>query len=207
MRAQTIFNLALLAYPRDFRREFGGEMAQVFRDSYRAAKQTGSALGSARLGLATGIDLALTIPKEHWENLGRNQLMNNIRKDAVAIIGALMIIVVAFLLLGYGRRNEVPAILMFGAALDALVTSGVIGNLIIFLLVKLTRFDPLRVALWTLLAVHGVLLAVALALGSQVDPRFAPGRLIIGYLISFLFWFGLHWAWSKTKPQLAVSSD
>ena len=37
-----VYALLLLAYPPEFRREFGGQMLQVFRDSYRAEARNGS---------------------------------------------------------------------------------------------------------------------------------------------------------------------
>ena len=82
--------------------------------------------------------------------------MSNLRRDLVAVSGCVAIIVVAAFLLSYGRKHEVASILTFGYALDALVTTGVIGNFIIFLLLKTTRFNQLPVAFWTLLIVHTV---------------------------------------------------
>ena len=134
--------------------------------------------------------------------------MNNLRKDALALLGCVGIIVLAFLLLGYGRKHEVASILLFGYALDALVTAGIVGNLIVFLLVKTTRLNPLRTALWTLLIVNGALLLVTAIIGSRVGGQFRFGSVIVGYLVSFAFWFSLHWIWAKSKSnaQLAVSS-
>jgi len=95
---------------------------------------------------------------------------------------------------------------MFSYALDALVTAGVLGNLIVFVLVKTTKFNPLRIALWTLLATHGALLLVAVLIGNRVDPQFRLGSVLLGYVVSFLFWFALHWVWSKGSEKVTVSS-
>ena len=161
-----LYGFLLLAYPLSFRREYAPHMAQVFRDCYRGEKINRGLPGVCRLILRTLLDLARTAPKEHLENLGKdNSVMNTLRKDALALIGCLGIIVVAFCLLSYGRKHEVPSILIFGYALDALVTAGIVGNLIVFVLVKTTRLNPLRTALWTLLIVNGVLLLVTVIIG------------------------------------------
>jgi hypothetical protein len=208
LRSQKFFRLILLAYPREFRREFGPDMTQVFRDCYRAEEKNSGPLGVWRLWVHTLFDLVRTAPKEHLEKLRKDSsVMNNLRKDAVALLGCIGIIVIAFLLLSYGRKHGVPSILVFGFALDALVTAGIVGNLIIFLVVKTTRLNPLRTALCTLLVVNVVLALVSALIGSRVDPQFRLGSLLIGYVVSFLFWFSLHWIWAKTSGQLAVSGE
>ena len=132
--------------------------------------------------------------------------MNNLRRDALALLGCIAIIAVAFLLLSYGRKHEVSSILVFGYALDALVTAGVVGNLIVFLMVKITRLNPLKIALWIFLVVNAVPVIVLAIVGGRIDPQFRLGPILIGYLVSFLFWFGVHWAWawaqrkSSTQP-------
>ena len=133
--------------------------------------------------------------------------METLRRDALALIGSLGIIVIAFLLLSYGRKHAVPAIIVFGYALDAIVTAGILGNTIVFLLVKTTKLNPLRTALWTFMIICAapvLLLAITVGRG---DPQFRLGSVVIGYVVSFLFWFTLHWMWAKTKGQLAVSSE
>ena len=131
--------------------------------------------------------------------------MNNLRRDGMALLGCIGIIVIALLLLSYGRRNEVSSILIFAYALDALVTAGVIGNLVIFLLLKTTKLNPLRTALWTFLIVNGLLLIVTVLIGGRVDPQFRLGGVLVGYIVSFLFWFGLHWAWAKSRGPVTAS--
>ena len=132
--------------------------------------------------------------------------MTNLQRNALALGSCLAIVVIAFLLLSYGRSHEVPSILFFGRALDALVTAGILGNLIIFLL-KITKLNPVKTALWTTLAVNAILLILAVVIASRVDPSFKLGSVVAAYVVSCAFWFGLHWAWSKTNPQLGVSSD
>lgn len=205
LRAQRLFRFILLAYPRDFRREFGADMAQVFRDCYRAKEKDRRPFGIWGLWLRTLLDVVRTAPKEHLDNLGKDRsVMNNLRKDIVALLGCLGIVIGAFFLLSYGRRHEVSSILIFGKALDAIVATGIVGNLIVFLLAKTTRLNPLRTAFWAFLMVNVVLALVSALIGSRVDPQFRLGSLLIGYVVSFLFWFGLHLMWAKSSGQLAV---
>ena len=204
-----VYRFLLLAYPVSFRREYAPDMAQVFRDCYRVEKINRGLPGVCRLIVRTLLDLMRTAPREQLENLGKdNSVMNNLRKDALALLACIGIIVIAFLLLSYGREHEVSSILLFGYALDALVTAGIAGNLIVFLFVKTTRLNPLRTALWTLLIVNGMLLLVTVIIGSRVGGQFRFGSVVVGYLVSFAFWFSLHWIWAKWKSdrQLAVSS-
>lgn len=205
--SQRIFRLMLVAYPPEFRREYGPHMVQVFRDCYRAERQAESRLGIGRLWVHTLIDLIRTAPSEHWDNLRKdNWIMNKLRKNGIAILATLGIIVVAFFLSSYGRKNEVSWILTLGYVLDALVTAGVVGNLIAFLLILTTRFNPLRIALWTVLVVNGLLLFISVVVGSRVDPNFKLAPVFVGYVVSFIFWFGLHWMWAQRQSSLPAAT-
>lgn len=200
--SKRIFRLMLSGYPRQFRREFGPDMVQVFNDCYRAAKRDNRTLAIPRLWIQVSVDALKTVPSEHWDNFQRDDsAMNKFLKDAIAAIGCLAIIAVAFVLLSYGRKNEVSAILMFGSALDALVTVGIIGNVIIFLLVKARHLAAFRTAVWTFAIASGALLLVATIVGSRVDPQFSFGKILIGYVVSFVVWVTLHWVWSQLKTS------
>jgi hypothetical protein len=171
-------------------------MLQTFRDCCRveAGRRT-----LPRFWLRTLVDLVSTAARERADSSGREGVfMNNTRRDAMALLACAGIIVVAILLLSYGRRNGVSSILTFGYVLDALVTTGVAGNLIVFLLVKTTKLNPLRIALGTFAAVHAVLLLFLALVAGPNDPRFNLSSVVVGYVVSFLFWVGLHWAWWKT---------
>src|SRR6266481_5349613 len=94
--SHRVYAWLLLAYPAEFRREYGPQMAQLFRDYYRTEKRHGSRLGLSQLWLRTLLDVAETAPKEHLENLGKeNSTMNNLRRDAVALLGCIGIILVS----------------------------------------------------------------------------------------------------------------
>jgi len=195
----TIYSILLLAYPREFRREYGAQMVLLLLDCQRDAR-TSSA--RRRLWLRTLFDLVRTAPREHLNHFREeNNFMRKLHTDLVAIGGCVLLIVGALLLLNYGRSHQVPSILLFGHVLDAFVFTGLVGNLVVFLLVKLTSFRPLRVALWTFLIVT-VVPALAITLIAGSDPTFNAPRVVVGYAVSFLFWYGLHWLWSnKLKPS------
>jgi hypothetical protein len=205
-KAERFFRVLLLAYPREFRSEYEGEMLTVFRDCYRG--EEGQLLGVCRLWGRLLLDLVQSAPKEHLENLEKeNFLMKDLRKDAFAFIGCTSIIVLAFVLLTYGRKHEVSSILVFGYVLDALVSTGVVGNLIVFLLVKTTAFNPLRIALWTFLTVNAVPAIVLAIIGSRLSPAFRPVATIIGYAVSFLFWVGIHWLWAQRQNSQRLAAS
>src|ERR1700752_2321237 len=170
--SKQLFQFMLLAYSRGFRFEYGTEMTQVFCDCYRDSNSRGLAT-VLELWLRVILDVIRTAPLERWETFRKGETMKNVKRDAIGLFACLAIIVVAFLLLGYGRKHEVGSILMFGHALDAIVTAGVIGNLIIFALMMATRLSTFRTALWSLLIVNGALLLIATLIGSRVDPAFS----------------------------------
>jgi hypothetical protein len=198
--AEKLFVLMLLAYPRQFRREYGPLMTQHFRDCYRTDEHW-----PPSFWLSTVLDLLAAAPREHLETLRtENSSMTNLQRNLLALGTSLVTIVAAFFLLTYGRSHEVSSILFFGKTLDALVTAGILGNLIIFLL-RLTRLDQLKTAFWVMLTVNSILLILAWLIGSRVDRTFSLGSIAVAQVVSFLFWFGLHWAWSKTKTQAPAS--
>ena len=202
-----IYDLLLHAYPAQFRQAYAVPMSQLFRDCYRVEKQRGNFAPLAGLWVRTLLDVAHSAPREHIENLGKEKhLMKNLKNDVVALLGCVGIIALALVLLTYGRKYEVSSILLFGHALDAVVTAGVVGNLVVFLLVKITRISPLQIALWTFLVINVLLLVLATLIGSRVDPRFSFGSLLLAYVVSFIFWCALHWMWARSKDRTSVAT-
>jgi hypothetical protein len=66
--AEKIYNLLLYTYPARFRREFGTEMVQVFRDDMRATLINSGKAAFLGLWLLTFFDLLKTVLAEHiWE--------------------------------------------------------------------------------------------------------------------------------------------
>ena len=66
-----IYKLLLITYPSAFRREYGHQMQQVFRDCYRDEVRRNNNLAIAGYWIRTLLDLVLTAIKEHSENLRR----------------------------------------------------------------------------------------------------------------------------------------
>jgi len=196
----SIYSILLRAYPKQFRREYGPQMFLLLLDCQRDTRDWPARI---RLWLRTLADFVRTLPGEHLHNMRKdNHSMNKLRTDLVAAGGCLLLIIGAMLLLNYGRSHQVSSILLFGYVLDALVVTGVLGNLIVFLLIKLTKLRHLRVALWTFLIVTVVPLLAAIAIAGRVDPTFNAGNIVIGYVVSFFFWYGLHWLWAqKLRPS------
>ena len=183
-------------------------MVQVFQDRYRDEVNQNK-LAIARYWLSTLVDLVSTAMKEHGENFGKDsRLMNNLRRDAIALLGIIVILVAALALHRWivitGRSGATSPFFFLGFVLDAMITAGVIGNLIVFLLVKATKWDSLRIALCTFVVVHAALLTIIAILGPRVGP-FSIGPPLIGYVVSFVFWFGLHWVWRSMRPAVPSS--
>jgi len=198
--SERLYRVLLAAYPREFRREYGPHLNQLFRDGYCAELKRGNRFGSALFVLRTFLDLIQTVPKEHLERMGKeNSIMKNLRRDAVALFGCLGIIVIAMLLLNYELAHQLPSRMILGYALDAVIAAGTVGNLIVFLLVKTTRLNPLKTALWTFLVINAGLAILLAVVVPHLDSQFSPGLTLIGYTLSFVFWFGIHWIWSQTK--------
>ena len=202
-----IYRLLLAAYPADFRREYGDSMLQVFRDSYRDASVRQAKLARFDFWLAILRDLVVTASRQHIENVGEvNGAMNNIRRDLIAVIGCAVIILTAFMLLNYGRVHEVGSVLVFGRVLDAVVFTGIVGNVIVFLLVKLTRRNSFRIACWTFLIVNALAAILAVIIGGNVDPQFRLGATVLAYVVSLVFWLLLHYLWRSTARDVLASS-
>lgn len=185
----------LLAYPREFRLDYGPEMTQVFCDCYRDSNSRGLAT-VAELWLRVILDVIRTAPLERWETLGKGATMKNLKRDALGLFACLAIVVLAFLLHSYVRTHGGGSI---GYALDAIVTAGIVSNLIIFGLMMATRLSSFRTALWSLLIVNGALLLLATLIGTRVDPTFNFPAVLASYVVSFLFWLAIHWIWSQIR--------
>lgn len=56
--SEQVYRVLLLAYPKEYRREYGPQMEQAFRDLRREALRRGGGIGLARLWVRVGLDLA-----------------------------------------------------------------------------------------------------------------------------------------------------
>ena len=201
-----IYRMLLAAYPAEFRREYGPSLLQVFRDSSRDATRREGKFATGKFWLAILGDLIVSASKQHIENVREDGPMNNIRRDLLAAVGCAAIILTAFMLLSYGRAHEVGSLLVFGRILDAIVFTGVVGNLIVFLLVKLTRWDSFRIACWTFLVVSALPALLLAVIGSKIDPQFRLGATMLAYVVSLIFWLLLHYLWRSTSRNVLASS-
>jgi hypothetical protein len=191
-----IYGALLVAYPPEFRHEFGDQMLQVFRDCYRAEARSGSLPG---FWFRTLLDLVMTAAKERVDGSGREDVLMKRHLDLIKLLGSVAIILIAFLLFSYGKKHEVRSILLFGYVLDALITTGVIGTLIVFILSKATKLNPLRIALWTFAVVHAALYLFTVLVISRLVPTNLT-EVIVAYVVSFAIWAGFHFAWRRRPP-------
>ena len=188
-----IYGLLLFAYPKDFRREYGPHMAQVFRDSYRAEKRT----RVFRLWLNTLVDLLRTAPKERMQNVDEGVVMKAIRNLAIAIV----IYALAIFLTGrflVTARHHLP--FAVGTFIDSLVSIGVLFNFIVLLLVSTRLMAATRAvvtsAIATLVLITGALTIMAMNLPAEAGPT---GISILMMALSFAIWFVLHWFWAQRR--------
>ena len=195
--SKQLFQLLLLAYPREFRLHYGSEMTHVFCDCYRDRNSRGL-VTVIELWLRVIADVIRTAPLERWETFRKGEIMRNVKRDVLGLLACLAITVLALLLLGYVRTLS-GSIVMVGFALDAIVVAGIISNLIIFALMMTRRHSTFRTALWTLVIVNGALLLFATLLGMRVDPGFNFPIILISYIVSFFFWLTIHWIWSQIR--------
>jgi len=198
--SKRLFQLMLFAYPREFRLEYGPEMTQLFRDCYRDIQSDGRA-SAARLWFRVMLDIIRTAPIERWASLTKESgTMKNLKRDALGLLALVAIIFVALTLHRYVLQHGAESFWLLGYALDAIVSAGVVGNLVIFLLVKTTRLPTLRAALWSLLIVNGALFLISTLIGMRVGGFNFP-LVFMSYVVSFFFWMAIHWVWALTKSS------
>ena len=189
-----IYGVLLFAYPKDFRREYGPHMAQVFHDCYRAEKQRTRVF---RLWLNTLVDLLRTAPKERMQNVGGGVVMKAIRNLAIAIV----IYAVAIFLTGrllVTARHHLPFAL--GTFIDSLVSIGVLFNFIVLLLVSTRLMAATRAVVTsgiaTVVLITGALIIMSMNVPAEAHP---PTISILMMALSFAIWFVLHWFWAQRR--------
>ena len=82
------YEALLVAYPKEFRRAYGPQMAQVFKDLYREEQRRSGAFGLTRLWVRTLLDLAATALVERSKAMKWKLLM-----PSALIIGLLIALV------------------------------------------------------------------------------------------------------------------
>jgi hypothetical protein len=200
-RSRRAYALLLAAYPREFRRAYGREMALVFTD--RCREQARAGRGAAALARVWGdalLDLALTAPREHLGRLREGGgVMKVLRTVAVAfVVYAFTLLVVAPL---YARNvQSLPGFV--NNLIDALISTGLVFNFI-FLLLTLTRWlegtRAVRAALvLTTLVVGALITLMVFSLGTPA--RLNP-RVVVAQVFSLLFWLTAHLWWVLRKGR------
>jgi hypothetical protein len=90
-RSERVYRALLLAYPKEFRREYGSQMKQAFGDLYREARERGGKSGIARLWMLTIPDLARTaVAQRITARAGREEATMYDRK--LAVVGTLLLL-------------------------------------------------------------------------------------------------------------------
>jgi hypothetical protein len=190
-----VYAALLAAYPSEFRREYGREMALVFADRCRESGARGAALRVWREALC---DLARAATREHVERLRRGGgMMKTVRTIVLALLAyAFTLLVVAPL---YARNaGRVPA---FAASLaDALIFTGLVFNFI-FLVLTLPRWAEGVRAVRASLAVTAVLIAVlvGVVMVKAGAPEQLNARIVVAQVLSLLVWFSIHLWWVRRK--------
>lgn len=88
-RSERVYRLLLLAYPREFRKECGAGMAQVFGDLCREEKRRSGAFGLMRVWVRTVPDLAATAFAERVRGNDEEVYMRDRR---LAVIGFVLLL-------------------------------------------------------------------------------------------------------------------
>ena len=173
-------------------------MTQVFCDCYRDTHSRGTMV---ELWLRVIVDVIRTAPLERWEALRKGETMRNVKRDALGLLGCLAIVGLAIIPHSYMVTHGVGSMFLLGYALDAIITAGVLGNLIIFVLMMAMRRSTFRTALWSLAIVNGALLLIAILIGIRVGGFNLPA-VVVSYVVSFLFWLAIHWIWSQIRTPV-----
>lgn len=197
--SSRIYSFLLLAYPKTFRREYGSQMIQLFRDCYRSEMR--EARGQRfRFWAWTLIDLLRTAPKERAQSLGKGvYVVKAIRNLAIAILIYAVVIMLTHKFL-MTARPQLPFVLV--SFIDALVSVGVLFNFIVLLLVSTRLMNATRAvftaAIATFVLISGALSVISMRVPAEAQP---PGIGILMIVLSFLIWFAVHWLWAQRRTQ------
>jgi len=200
--SRCAYALLLAAYPREFRREYGREMALVFAD--RCREETRSHGGSlARVWGEALVDLASTAPREHFERLQEGDgLMKTLRTILLALaVYAFTLLVIAPL---YARNvGALPGFV--NNLIDALISTGLVFNFVYLLLTLTRRVEGVR-------AVRVALLLTALAVAALITLMVVSGGaharinlwIVVAQVLSLIVWFTAHLWWVLRKKGRVV---
>ncbi len=109
--SERVYQTLLLAYPKRFRREYGTQMAQTFRDLFREERRQGGAGRLVRLWVRTLLDLIVTAMVER--SIG-------CKKNREVIVGDRRLAVVGFLLVSAPLYFVSASLLKYGLGVGLL---------------------------------------------------------------------------------------
>lgn len=188
----------LLAYPLEFRREYGPHMAQLFRDCYRTELRLQRLCGLPRMWLHVLVDLATTAPKERLQTLGKGvYIVKALRNLIVAIIiYALVLMVTGTFLVKMQAHLPFAA----GSFIDAFVAIGILFNFIVLLLMTTRLLVAARAVLASAIVTVALVGGALSFIAKQLPPEARPnGVSILMIALSLAIWFTVHWMWAQRK--------
>lgn len=200
--SDRLYKLLLVVYPAGFRRKYGQEMAQVFRDCHRQQMREGGKQGVVRLWVRVVLDLIRTAPEEYLQSLGKGgMVMKALQKLSLAIL------VYAIVILTVGRflskwKPHIPYIL--GSALDSLVSFGIAFNFIALLLVSTKLLNTARAIRAACVAIVALLVIFLAVVPGEARP---DGIAVTTWVLSLLFWFGVHSIWARKRTPVPFASS
>lgn len=199
--SRRLYGALLAAYPPEFRREFGREMALVFGDRCRDARRSGRAGALALLWCETLLDLARTAAAERAALWAGGGLMRILRTIVLALAAYAFALLVAAPL--YVRNREsLPSFV--GNMADALIATGVVFN-VVFLILTLPRIAcgarAVRLAgLVTALLVGGLIVLMVMSGGPPAHPHLS---VIVAQVLAFFIWYWAHLWWVLRRRHAA----
>jgi hypothetical protein len=198
--SQKLYGLLLAAYPADFRREYGREMARVFRDLCREKARSRKGSGLVDVWLHTFLDLACTAPKERVQRFRREfDLMRVLRTFTLAILVYAGVLLIFGRLLVSGKPYLPYAV---GALFDSLISIGIAFNFLVLILVNTRLLNPVKAVRGACFAVVLLLLTFLALIPSEARPGGVAATMLV---LSLLFWFGAHEVWARCQPEPTLS--
>ena len=199
-RSRRVYTLLLATYPPGFRREYGGEMARVFADLCR---ESAGRAELSRVWAGALADLALTAPRLRAEELLEGgRLMRSIRTAALALAAyAFTLLVVAPLFV----RNAHSMPSFVAGLLDALISTGLVFNLVFQVLTLPRWFEGVRAVRATLALTTCIIGVLLFVVASSGGPHAHLSALILAaQVVSLLVWFTVHMWWVLRRRGAAT---
>lgn len=129
--SERVYRVLLLAYPKQYRREYGPQMEQAFRDLRREALCRGGGIGLARLWVRVGLDLASSAVVERNEDKEIAMRDRKFRSVVGVALATAFILLIPFLAApAWGLFDFVIAgALIFGIGLTYVLVASKAGNM------------------------------------------------------------------------------